>query len=151
MRSASVADSADIHYLTQLFVAEGLLLPRTVEEIEANVTDYVVVVDSHDRVRACAALSEYSPSLAEVTSVAVAPDAQGLGLGTLAVRGAEAMARDRGVGEVFALSLASAFFESLGYQAAALTDYPEKLARYESLSARGVQIKAKPCFRKRLA
>lgn len=151
MRLAVVGDTADIHQLVQPFVAEGLLLPREASDIEAQVSNYVVVVDNHDRVRACAALCEYSPSLAEISSVAVSRDAQGLGLGTLAVRGVEGMARDRGVSEVFALTLADGFFESLGYARATLESYPEKVARYERLAERGVDVRPKHCFRKVLA
>jgi amino-acid N-acetyltransferase len=144
------ADAADIQGLIAGFVDEGLMLPRTVEEVEAAIDDFVVVVDSHDRVQACAALHEYCPSLAEVSSVAVAREAQGMGLGTMAVRSVEAMARQRDIDELFALSLAEPFFESLGYEPVPLETFPEKVARYEELAARGVTVTPKTCFRKAL-
>lgn len=148
MRGAVAADTGDLLELIAPFVAQGLLLPRTAEEIEGAISDYVVVVDAHGRVRACAALCEYSPSLAEVCSVAVAPDAQGLGLGSLVVQGVEAMARERDLDEVFALTLADGFFLSLGYEPTSVDAYPEKLSRYAELSARGVAVQPKRCFRK---
>ena len=99
------------------YAAQRLMLPRTLEEIEADLDSYVVVVDANDRVKACAALYEYSPSLGEIGCVAVAREVQGNGLGSLAVRGAEAIARRRGIGELFAMTLTEEFFESMGYAA----------------------------------
>jgi amino-acid N-acetyltransferase len=151
VRGATAADIADIHELVERNAARQLVLPRTVDEIALVVDDYVVVTDSHGRVRGAAALQEYSPALSEVVSVVVADDARGEGLGSMVVLGVEAMARRRGVDELFALSLADRFFESLGYAHAELSRYPEKIARYESLAQRGIAIVAKRCFRKNLA
>jgi amino-acid N-acetyltransferase len=149
-RSAVLADADDIQRLIAAFVDDGLMLPRSVEDVEAAIDDFVVVVDRHDRVQACAALHSYCPSLAEVASVAVDRGAQGMGLGTLAVRSVEAMARQREISELFALSLAEAFFESLGYEPVPLDRFPEKVARYEELAQRGVTVTPKTCFRKAL-
>lgn len=148
VRPATVGDVGDIHELVSLNAERGLILPRTTSDIAAAIDDYVTVADGHGRVTACAALQEYSPSLAEVGSVAVADAARGQGLGSMAVLGVEALARRRGVGELFALTLADHFFESLGYRRTAIDRYPEKLARYEALARRGVQVVPKSCFRK---
>lgn len=151
VRGAGPSDAADIHELVSAHVEGGALLPRSVDEIAATVDDYVVVTDGHDRVAACAALQAYSPSLAEVVSVVVNPAVQGRGLGSMAVRGVEALARRRGVDELFAVTVADGFFSSLGYERCALARYPEKLARYDALARRGVRIVPKSCFRKRTA
>jgi len=145
------ADAADIAELVRTYAGEGLLLPRTAEEIEEAIEDYVVVVDAHDRVRGCAALHSYSPSIAEVAAVAVDRASHGSGLGGLVVRGVEAIARRRGHREVFAVTRAEGFFDSLGYDAADLTSYPEKRARYEALRQRGVHVEPKACMRKVLS
>ena len=58
------------------------------------------------------------------------------------------MARRREIPEVFAMSHAVRFFEGLGYSSAAVSEFPEKLARYDALMERGVSISPKPCFRK---
>jgi amino-acid N-acetyltransferase len=148
VRGALAADVADIHELVTLNAARGFVLPRSAEEIALAVDDYIVVTDGHDRVRAAAALQEYSPTLGEVVSVVVADHAQGEGLGSMVVLGVEAMARRRGIVELFALTLADRFFEALGYRRAALDRYPEKLARYEALARRGIPLVPKSCFRK---
>lgn len=145
------ADAADIAELVSVYAAEGLLLPRSAEDIEEAIEDYVVVVDKHDRVRGCAALHSYSPSVAEVASVAVERASHGSGLGGLVVQAVEAMARQRGHREVFAVTRAERFFDSLGYGAADLSWYPEKRLRYDALRERGVQVEPKPCMRKVLS
>ena len=109
VRPAHAGDVAAIHSLVRRYAAKGALLPRTRRDIRATIGDYVVVVDVHRRVVGCAALSVYSASLAEVSSVAVARSAQGKGLGTMAVRGTEALARDRGIIELFAMTTARRF------------------------------------------
>ncbi len=149
-RAARPADAPGIAALIGRFVADGSLLPRSVADVEASIDAFVVVTATNGTVLACAALQEYSPSLAEVGSVAVAPEAQGRGLGSRVVRAVERLARCRGHRELFALSLADHFFERLGYQAAPLARYPEKLARYAVLSSHGVSLVPKRCFRKRL-
>jgi amino-acid N-acetyltransferase len=150
VRPAHAGDVAAIHSLVRRYAAQGALLPRTRRDIRAAINDYVVVVDANRGVLACAALSVYSESLAEVSSVAVARSAQGKGLGTMAVRGTEALARERGIIELFAMTTAEAFFESLGYERSSVEQYPEKLARYELLRAAGVDVVERSCYRKLL-
>ena len=150
VRPAHAGDVAAIHSLVRRYAAKGALLPRTRREIAAAIADFVVVVDRNRGVLACAALSTYSESLAEICSVAVSRSAQGKGLGSMAVRGTEALARDRGVIELFAMTSAEAFFESLGYERSSVDQYPEKLARYEMLRAAGVDVVERACYRKLL-
>ncbi len=126
------------------------MLPRTTEEVALELDNYVVTSDTDGRVLACAAIYEYSPSVAELASVAVDETMIGNGLGTQAVLAAERLAIGRGFEELFAMSLAGAFFESLGYAETPLAGYPEKLARYGMLVASGVEIVPKRCYTKTL-
>ncbi|MEO7367298.1 MAG: GNAT family N-acetyltransferase [Gemmatimonadaceae bacterium] len=123
------------------------MLPRTMEQITMGIDNYVVAANG-SRVVACAALEEYSPSLAEVSSVAVSKTEHGRGLGTEVVLGVERLARSRDIGELFALSLSDGFFLSLDYEGTPVSRYPEKLARYEKLISSGVDIVPKRCFKK---
>lgn len=148
VRRATRADASQILELVTPYAAQGLMLPRTLEQIASRIDNYVVATDAAGRVLACAALEEYSPSLAEVSSVAVAPSQHGKGLGTQVVLGVERLARARDIDEVFALSLTDNFFLSLGYKATTISRYPEKLARYDTLSKAGVEIVPKRCFQK---
>ena len=75
------------------------MLPRTVEQVTMAIDNYVVAAQG-SRIVACAALDEYSPSLAEVSSVAVAKSEHGKGLGTEVVLGVERLARARDITEI---------------------------------------------------
>ena len=150
VRAASPMDAGQVADLVAEFVAAGLMLPRTREQVLANIDNYVVAARRNGPVVACAALDAYSPSLAEVSSVAVSRTEHGNGLGSLVVLGVERLARARGIDELFALSLTDRFFLSLGYEATSIARYPEKLARYQKLRERGLEIIPKRCFRKLL-
>ncbi len=148
VRRAARADAGSILELVSQYAAQGLMLPRTLEQIAVRIDNYVVAVDATGDVVACAALEEYSPSLAEVSSVAVAPSQHGRGLGSQVVLGVERLARARDIEELFALSLTDNFFLSLSYKPTTISRYPEKLARYDTLSKSGVEIVPKRCFQK---
>ena len=150
VRRAVRADASQILELVDQYAAQGLMLPRTLDQIAARIDNYVVAADGTGHVIACAALEEYSPSLAEVSSVAVAPSHHGKGLGSQVVLGIERLARARDIEELFALSLTDNFFLSLSYKATTISRYPEKLARYEALTRSGVEIVPKRCFQKLL-
>ena len=150
VRRAARADAGQILELVTQYAAQGLMLPRTFDQVAARIDNYVVVTDTAGHVIACAALEEYSPSLAEVSSVAVAPTHQGKGLGSQVVLGVERLARARDVEELFALSLTDNFFLSLSYKPTTISRYPEKLARYDTLSKSGVEIVPRRCFQKEL-
>jgi amino-acid N-acetyltransferase len=149
VRLAKQADAEQIFDLVKGYAAEGLMLPRTPEQISLNIESYVVAVRG-GRVIACAALDEYSPSLAEVSSVAVAREEHGNGLGSQVVLGVERLARARDIDEIFALSLTDNFFLALDYKPTAISRFPEKLCRYENLATAGVEIVPKRCFHKTL-
>jgi len=150
VRRAARADAGQILELVSQYAAQGLMLPRTFEQVAARIDSYVVATDGAGRVVACAALEEYSPSLAEVSSVAVSPMHHGKGLGSQVVLGVERLARARDIEELFALSLTDNFFLSLSYKPTTISRYPEKLARYDTLSKSGVEIVPKRCFQKEL-
>lgn len=128
-RRADAGDVAAIAALVNGFAAEDIMLPRTEEQVLATLDSYVVVRDARGDVVACAALREYSPSLAEVVSVAVAREAHGCGLGTTVVEAVERLARKRGFASVFAHTLTPRFFEALGYAVVDRGLFPEKVAR----------------------
>ncbi|MGZ3570368.1 MAG: GNAT family N-acetyltransferase [Gemmatimonadaceae bacterium] len=148
VRRAARPDAAQILELVTEYAGQGLMLSRTFDEIAARIDSYVVATDDAGRVIACAALEEYSPSLAEVSSVAVASSHHGKGVGSQVVLGVERLARARDIDELFAMSLTDRFFLSLSYQPTTISRYPEKLARYDTLTKSGVEIVPKRCFQK---
>jgi N-acetylglutamate synthase-like GNAT family acetyltransferase len=129
LRPARRMDAHAIEALIDRFAAEGLMLPRATESIVMTLDDFVVAVDGRGRVLGCGALREYSPSLAEIASLAVAREAQGAGIGSAVIRELEALAGLRGVTQLFALTLVPALFEALGYGVVDRARYPEKIRR----------------------
>ena len=129
VRRAVESEADAIAQLNNFFADQYLMLRRTPSMIRLAIDDYVVAVDDRGRIVGCGALKEYSPSVAEVAAVAVATEAQGLGLGRKIVAAVEEVARKRGVPEVFVLTLEPRFFETLGYQRVDRARYPEKIRR----------------------
>ncbi len=148
VRAAHSSDVEQIVELVSAFAPAGLMLPRSAAQVARELDNYVVAADRTGHVLACASLTEYSPSLAEVASVAVAPSQHGKGLGTLVVKGVETVAATRQYAELFALSLQDGFFAALGYDLTDVTLYPEKLAQWARLRSEGVDVVEKRCFRK---
>lgn len=129
VRPATSSEADAIARLNNFFADQHLMLRRTPEMIALNVDDYLVAADERGTILGCGALKEYSPSVAEVAAIAVAREAQGLGLGRRIVDAVEALARKRGIPEVFALTLEPEFFEALGYLRVDRARYPEKIRR----------------------
>jgi len=126
IRPAAAPDVRGIAALVNGYAAQAVMLPRSVESIALALDDFVVAADCHGRVVACGALKQYSPSLAEVASVAVSPEAHGHGVGRAIVAAVERLAWLRGVEEIFALTLTPGFFEAVGYGVDDRARYPEK-------------------------
>ena len=129
VRRATVADVDAIVSLVQTFAEADIMLPRTADQVLLALDSYLVAADAHQRVLACVALREYSPSCAELVSLAVRTDIQGLGLGRRMVAAVEGLARQRDFESLFAHSVSPQFFEAVGYETVPRTLYPEKQAR----------------------
>jgi len=129
VRRARPGDAVAISRLNNTFANEGQMLKRTPEMIALAIDDYVVVQNSAGTLLACGALKEYSPSVAEVAAIAVSKEAHGKGLGRAIVGAVEALARKRGIFDVFALTLQPEFFAAIGYERVDRARYPEKIRR----------------------
>jgi N-acetylglutamate synthase-like GNAT family acetyltransferase len=129
LRMAQPVDVAPIVSLVNGYASDSVMLPITEERVVLALEDFIVAVDVRGRVRACGALKEYSPSLAELASLAVARDAHGGGIGKRIVAELEALARMRGIEELFALTMTAGFFQSVGFVITERARYPEKIRR----------------------
>jgi amino-acid N-acetyltransferase len=76
---------------------------------------------------ACGLLHLYTPKIAEVRSLAVAPQHRGSGLGRLLVQALLEEARQRGLEMVFAFTYATDFFARLGFQPIDRAELPWKV------------------------
>jgi amino-acid N-acetyltransferase len=129
IRAAQPCDVTGIATLVNSYAADAIMLYRTPDSVHLSLANFVVAVDSTNTVVACGALKEYSPSLAEVASVAVARHAHGHGVGKAIVQAVERLAQKRAIEELFALTLTPQFFERAGYVLTDRSSYPEKIRR----------------------
>ncbi len=148
------ANETDIPALLSLnnrYAAAGLTLARTPEFAANHLGDYRVLRDASGGVIGCVALDEYSPSVAEVISLALDQDVQGLGYGRALIAAAVDLARTRGYTELFAVSYSDELFLGCGFERVPLATYPEKIARYVKVDRTEIEVGEKHCFARRLA
>lgn len=127
VRRATVADVPGIAAVMARYVEDGTLLPRSIGELYRSVPEFHVAVDERGEVMACAALRILWSDLGEVRSLAVRPDAQGLGLGAALVGATLDDARARGLSRVIALTKEVGFFERVGFGVCERDDLPRKV------------------------
>jgi amino-acid N-acetyltransferase len=127
VRPARIADMRHLEPLINGFASEALMLPKTLEQLNRLFREFVVAEDDQSRILGCGALRVFTPQLAEVSSLAVSPAAQGLGLGGRIVTALEENAVELGVGTVFALTLRDHFFHRLGYRTVPKEMFPPKV------------------------
>lgn len=153
MSRIGAAHETDIPMLLSLnnrYSASGLTLVRTPEFAANHLSDYRVLRDAAGGIIGCIALDEYSPSVAEIISLAVDADAQGLGHGRALIAAAVELATSRGYTDLFAVSYSDELFLSCGFERAPLDTYPEKIARYVK-DRTEIEVGEKHCFAWRLA
>ena len=153
MRPITPAREYDVPSLAELnnmFSPEGLTLPRSEAFVEGHLDDYRVVRDDDGRIVGCVCLDDYSPSLAELVSLAVAPTHQGRGLGRKLIGAAVDLATTRGYPELFAVSFSDALFQHCGFEFVDIARYPEKKTRYDRISADEWTVGQKHCFARAL-
>jgi amino-acid N-acetyltransferase len=147
---ANETDIPSLLSLNNRYAPAGLTLARTPEFAANHLGDYRVLRDASGGILGCVSLDEYSPSVAEVISLAVDRDAQGLGHGRQLIAAAIELARTRGYSELFAVSYSDELFLSCGFERAPLSTYPEKITRYQKVDRTEIEVGEKHCFAKKL-
>ncbi len=143
------AHETDIPQLLSLnnrYSAEGLTLARTPEFAANHLSDYRVLRDAQGGIIGCVALDDYSPSVAELISLAVDQDAMGLGYGRKLIQAAVDLAKALGYSQLFAVSYSDELFLSCGFSRAPLDTYPEKISRYTKVDRTEIEVGQKHCF-----
>lgn len=114
IRKATSDDLASIEAFIEQFVENGILLPRTFQELKNLLGNFFIAELNGDLV-GCAALDIYNRKLAEIRSLAVSPKAQGHGIGKLLVQACIDLAHEHDVFEVMAISAKEDFFKACGF------------------------------------
>lgn len=115
IRPARVADVPQMSALINGYAAKGLMLPKTDAQLYNNVRDFVVA-DVEGQIVGCAGLKVTWHDLAEIISLAVAPEFQGRGIGKALCLPLIDEARTLGIPTVFSLTYQIDFFSRLGFQ-----------------------------------
>src|SRR5690606_3249513 len=98
VRAARISDMRQVQTLVNGFARDNLMLPKTYDQLARLFREFVVAVDSTDRVLGCGALRIYSEDLAEIASLAVDESMHGAGIGRRLVERLTGEARELGLG-----------------------------------------------------
>ncbi len=129
VRQARISDASSICSLINHYAEQGKMLHRSLESIYDDVREFQVAEGKDAAAVACVAVDVFWSDLAEVKSLAVAPDRCGAGIGRTLVEAAIADARKLGIKKLFVLTYEQAFFEKLGFRTIDRQTLPEKVWR----------------------
>jgi amino-acid N-acetyltransferase len=125
VRKAVIRDIRNLLTLINSYAAKGIMLPRTEFEMSENIRDFSVAYDGGTLV-GCGALHFYTPTAAEVRSLAVLPEAKQHGVGRKIVEALEAEARENDLESIFAFTYVPGFFARLGFSEVERGELPLK-------------------------
>jgi amino-acid N-acetyltransferase len=82
VRKAGMRDIHSLLMLVNAYAARGIMLPRTEFEMSENIRDFTVIYEGSQLI-GCGALHFYTPTTAEVRSLAVEPALKSQGIGRI--------------------------------------------------------------------
>lgn len=125
VRKAGMHDIGPILDLINGYAAKGVMLPRTELEVSEDIRDFSVIVTA-GRLVGCGALHFYTPSIAEIRSLAVAENAKTLGIGRRLIEALVREASSYALDAVFAFTYVAGFFGKMGFQEVERGELPLK-------------------------
>ena len=102
------------------------VLPRAELDVSEDIRDFSVVVTA-GRLMGCGALHFYTPSIAEIRSLAVAEDAKTQGIGRRLIEALVREASNFSLDAVFAFTYVAGFFGKMGFQEVERGELPLKV------------------------
>ena len=114
VRKAAMRDIAPILHLINGYAARGIMLMRTEFEMSEAIRDFSVATLDGELL-GCGALHFYSPTIAEIRSLAVHEHAKTHGVGRTLVEALVAEARQYELHAVFAFTYVDGFFNKVGF------------------------------------
>ena len=127
IRKARISDAPDIAALVNHFAAKGVMLPKRLVDVYEHIREFWVAIGDKNRLLGCGGLRLVWNDLAEVRSLAIAEEAQGMGIGKRLVEALISEAYDLGLGRLFALTYQQKFFEKLDFHITERTVFPQKV------------------------
>ncbi|MBH28423.1 MAG: GNAT family N-acetyltransferase [Chloroflexi bacterium] len=128
IRPASISDIRGIYELVKLHAELGDVLPRTQTQIAESLSDWIVG-SLNDEIVACVSLLSYNKNLAEVRSLIVSAQIQGMGWGATLLEAIIEEAKKRKIPKIFALTRVETFFKRAGFSLSDRSHFPEKIWR----------------------
>jgi len=126
LRRAVVSDVPHVQKLVNAWAKQGVMLPRSLHALYEQIRDYLVAV-TDNRVVGCVSLHVSWEDLAEIRTLAVAPDYHGHGVGRALVEEALRDAQELGLTRVFVLTYVPDFFAKLGFTECGKSELPQKI------------------------
>ena len=114
VRKAVMRDIPLILDLINAYAARGIMLPRTEFEMSEAIRDFLVVMQGGELL-GCGALHFYSPTVAEIRSLAVHEHAKTKGVGRILVESLVREAEMYDLDAVFAFTYVVEFFNRVGF------------------------------------
>ena len=126
IRKATLQDIDALYSLLEPRMRAGTILPRTLEEIAANLRDFFLYEREGVILGACS-LAYGAGQMAEVRSLVVAKPHAGSGIGTALVQACIDDALALGYRWIFALTYVVPLFQKLGFRVIDRSELPEKI------------------------
>jgi len=115
VRKAAIRDIRPILALINSYAADGVMLSRTEFDMSEHIRDFSVAYDGVDLL-GCGALHFYTPTTAEIRSLAVNRDLKGRGVGRAIVEALDQEAQENDLESIFAFTYVPEFFAKLGFR-----------------------------------
>jgi len=126
-RKAKFADIEGIFDLVNNYANEDIMLPRSRNTLYETIRDMIVAVDDQGRVVGVGGLHVVWDKLAEVRTMAVAPELTRQGIGAEIVRRLLDEGSRLGVEKFFTLTYKPGFFQKLGFVTITKEELPHKV------------------------
>ncbi len=126
IRRAHVRDVRAIKTLVDAYQEEGVLLPRTLNDLYGHLRDFFVVVHE-GQIQGCVALEVVWEDLAEIRTLVVSHEARGHGYGEALILVSMEEALRLEIPRVFGLTMIPEFFTNLGFEIVPKETLPQKV------------------------
>lgn len=127
IRPAVLKDAYQIKNLINGQAKKGKMLPVSINQVFEHIRNFLVVIDSKDRILGCGALKIVWKDLGEIRSLAIKDSKQKKGCGSILVNTLIEEAKKIGIKKVFVLTWTPEFFEKFGFVRIEKTKLPHKI------------------------
>ena len=126
IRQAEREDVDTIVRIIAHYASQDLMLPRSHATLQEALSNYIVA-DMNGTVIGCGSLKQYTSDTTKIYGLATSPENRVHGTGSAIVQALIEKARTKRISQVFALTLAPAFFQKMGFRIVEQRDLPMKV------------------------